>query len=369
MKKEREYNRKHHCEKQGNFHFVRLFVYSFIYLSAFVIFYSCETPISLKIPGKEDTKIIEGCIENGKPAVVVISKSLAYFSSVSVETILAAIDTNAIVKVSDDMGNTEQLQRLLYIDILKEYTEFLPDLLLHHSFMYFLISDIATNPVDALSDPFFLFQKLANQRHFAYIGKTIKGIPGHTYSLYVESAGKVYTAQTTIPLNTVQIDSFALYRIENDTTATLRLFGTDRAETYDCYRFFLKIDKLDWHYESIYMGAFDDLTFNGLSVSYEMLRRPQANISISGMSRAAREDYYRSTFKMGDTIHIKSALTDKAAIDYWFPLQTDIATGSNPFMTPGTYISNIKGENVTGIWSGYHTKYDTVRFNASTILY
>jgi hypothetical protein len=339
-----------------------------VFCIAIFIFCACETPISLTIQGKEDTKIIEGWIENDKPAVIVISKSLAYFSSVTAEALLASIDTNAIVKISDDMGNTEELQRLLYSDILKEYKEQAFDLILNHSFMYFLISNIAPNPLEALSDPFIL-QKLSNQKHFAYVGKTIKGKPGHTYNLYVESAGKVYTAQTTIPLNTVQVDSFALYKRGNDTTATLRIFLTDRVETYDCYRFFLKIDNLDWHYESVYMGAFDDLTFNGLSGSYELLRSPQANIGISGMSNAAREDYYRPTFKMGDIVHIKSTLTDKAAIDYWFPLQMDISMGSNPFMTPGTYISNIKGENVTGIWSGYHVRYDTVRFNASTVLY
>ena len=317
-----------------------------------VIFYSCETPISLKIPGKEDTKMIEGWIENDMPATVVVSKSLSYFSSVSVEAILASIDTNAIVKVSDDVGNTEQLQRQHILD---------------HCFTYFLVASITTDP-DALLDPNIFF-KLISLRPYAYVGKNIKGVPGRTYYLHVESEGKVYTAQTTIPLNTVQVDSFALYKRGNDTTASLRIFVTDNPATYDCYRFFLKIDNLDWHYEQIYMGAFDDLTFNGLSASYEMLRRPQANIAISGMSREAREDYYRSMFKMGDVIHIKSTLTDKAAIDYWFPLQTDIATGSNPFMTPGTYISNIKGDNVTGIWSGYHVRYDTVRFNASSILY
>jgi hypothetical protein len=345
---------------------IRLFSYSLIFLFTFL---SCETPISVKIPGMEDTKVIEGWIENDKPAVVVISKSLAYFSGVSVETILTSIDTNAIVKISDDMGNTEELQRLLYLDILKDYPALLPDLLLDHSFMYFIISGISPNPIDALSDPLVLFQKLAGQRHFAYIGKTIKGIPGHRYFLHVESGEKIYSAETEIPLSTVEVDSFAFYKRGNDTTATLRIFVTDKADSYDCYRFFLKIDNLDWHFEQIYMGAFDDLTFNGLSASYEMLRSPQANIGISGMSQAAREDYYRVTFRKGDVIHIKSTLTDKAAIDYWFPLQTDIAMGSNPFMTPGTYISNIKGENVTGIWSGYHARYDTMRFNATTVLY
>jgi hypothetical protein len=333
----------------------------FIFL---LLFLSCETPISLKIPEMKDTKIIEGWIENDRPATVIISKSLGYFSSVSVANILASIDTNAIVTVSDDMGNIEQLERPSYTDFLMTYP--CPERILEHGFAFFMAPDIITRDTNAL----LLFGKeLANKKTYAYVGKTIKGMPGHTYYLHVESAGKVYTAQTTIPLNTVQIDSFAFYKRGNDTTASLRIFLTDRPETYDCYRFFLKIDKLDWHYEQIYMGSFDDLTFNGKSAEYELLRRPQTNISIANMSSSAREDYYRAVFRTGDVIHVRSTMTDKATVDYWFPLQTDIETGSNPFMTPGTYITNIKGENVGGIWSGYHARYDTIRMEASTVLY
>ena len=341
----------------------QLFSYSVIKLLSYsvilLVFWGCETPISLKIPGKENTKVIEGWIENDMPATVVVSQSLSYFSSVGLETILSSIDTNAIVRISDDMGNTEQLERPLYADLLLYYPN--PERILEHSFAYFLAPGIITMDTMALL-------KMGGQTTYAYLGKTIKGVPGHTYSLYVESAGKVYTAQTKIPLNTVQVDSFAFYKRGNDTTASLRIFLTDNAE-YNCYRFFLKIENLDWHYEQIYMGAFDNLTFSGKSASYEMLRRPQANVGITGMSSGAREDYYRAMFRRGDVIHIRSTLTDKAAIDYWFPLQTDIATGGNPFMTPGTYISNISGENVTGIWSGYHARYDTVKFDALTVVY
>jgi len=80
------------------------------------------------------------------------------------------------------------------------------------------------------------------------------------------------------------------------------------------------------------------------------------------MSQQQREDYYRSTFRPGDIIYIKSTLTDKATKEYWFPLQTDISMGMNPFLTPGTYPTNIEGENITGIWSGYNARYDTVEY-------
>ncbi len=290
----------------------------------------CETPISLTIPNKEDTKVIEGWIENDQTATVVISRSIPYTSKIDLNAIYSSVDTAAIVRVSDDMGNTEQLQLGFSVDHI-----------------YGVLGK-------------------------AYVGKTIKGIPGHTYTLYVESQGKIYTAKTIIPVNTVQVDSFALFRQFTDTTATLRIFFTDRAHSYDCYRFFLKLyipDKpnfpdSDLHYAQIFSGTFDDLTFNGLSVSYEMLRNSQSNLPFSGMTQAQREDYYRSTFRKGDVIHVKSTLTDKATQDYWFPLQTDISMGMNPFLTPGTYPTNIEGENVSGIWSGYNATYDILPFDS-----
>jgi hypothetical protein len=284
------------------------------------VFVGCETPISVTIPHKESTKIIEGWIENNKSAVVIVTNSIAYFSKVDTAALLASIDRNAIVRVSDDMGNTEQLQRGFSLE--------------------------------------HVFGMLGG----AHVGRTIKGIPGHTYTLYVESEGKVYTATTTIPVNTVLVDSFSLIQRADDTTATLRIFLTDRAETYDCYRFFLKIAGLDLIYSQIYTGTFDDLTFNGLSGSYEMLRSPMSNLPIMGRTEEERENYYRSTFRKGEVIHIRSTLTDRATQEYWFPLQLDISMGMSPFITPGVYTGNIEGEDVSGIWSGYHARYDTVVF-------
>jgi hypothetical protein len=147
-----------------------------------------------------------------------------------------------------------------------------------------------------------------------------------------------------------------------DTMATLRIYFHDPAETYDCYRFFLKLHDIDLVYSQIYTGTFDDLTFNGLTGSYEMLRSPVSNFSIPGMSQQERKDYYRSYFLKGDIIYVKSTLTDNATQKYWFPLQTDVSMGMTPFLTPGTYHTNIEGKNVTGIWSGYHARYDTIRF-------
>ena len=288
-----------------------------------ILFIGCETPISVSLPGKENKKVIEGWIENDKPAIVIVSSTIPYFSTIDTSDIFASVDRNAIVRVTDDMGNSEQLQ-------------------LGFSMEHF-------------------FGVLGG----AYIGKNIKGIPGHTYTLYVETGGKIYTSQTTIPKETVMVDSLEMKTLfSNDTTATLRIFFHDDPTTYDCYRFFLKIKDLDLIYSQIHNGAFDDLMFNGSGGSYEMLRRPMSNLPISGRTQEERDSYYRASFLKGDIIHVKSVTTDKATYNYWFLLQTNLSTGSNPFFPPVNYPTNIEGENAAGIWSGYHARYDTIEFHS-----
>lgn len=74
----------------------------------------CETPISLTVPNHTNPLVIEGSIENDKPATVVVSQSLSYFSEITLATILSSIDSNAVVNVSDDEGNTELLSLGFY---------------------------------------------------------------------------------------------------------------------------------------------------------------------------------------------------------------------------------------------------------------
>ena len=284
-------------------------------------FCGCETPVSVKLPGKENKKVIEGWIENDQSAVVIVSNSLSYFSKIDSAAIFASIDKNATVKITDDMGNSEQLQ------------------------LGFSLEHI--------------FGVLGG----AYVGKTIKGVPGHTYTLYVESEGKTYTSQTTIPQNSVMVDSLSMQMLfSNDTTASLRIYFHDDPATYNCYRFFLMIKNLDLIYSPIHNGTFDDLIFGGSAVSYEMLRRAMSNFSIPNMTQEERDNYYRAMFRKGDIIYVKSTQVDKKTYLFWFPLQTDLSTGSSPFFPPVTYPTNIEGENVTGVWSGYHARYDTIIF-------
>lgn len=282
---------------------------------------SCETPISLEIPGHINPLIIEGWIENGKPAQVVVSNSISYYSEIDLKKIIKSIDTTAIVSVSDAYGNSEQLHLGLSVDHL-----------------------------------FGVMGKV-------FVGKNIRGKAGERYFLRVETHGKIYTAETVIPSTPVLLDSIYLnIKKPEDTAALIRVFFHDKAEEFNCYRFFTQIKGLDLCFSQVSIGTFDDLTFNGLSLNFELLRTPVSNMMIANMSQEEYDDYYRASFRKGDLIYVKSTTTDEKTKNYWSSLQTEISAGQNPFVTPGTHPTNIEGENVSGIWSGYHARYDTLEF-------
>ena len=306
-----------------------------IILAGAMLFSACETPISMQLPEKAGSTVIEGWIENGKTPTVAVSHSLSYYSTIDLNTIFNSVDTAAMVIITDDMGNSETLQ----LGFSNEH----------------------------------IFGMLGR----VYVGKTLTGAAGHTYNLYVKtSAGNEYTAQTYIPENTVQIDSmkFMINDPATDTLLPLRLFIKDNPNAYDCYRFFVNISnlKINWslflsgfrdYFSPASNGCFDDLTFNGQNIVFDLMRTPASNLSFSNMSREERREYYRSAFKPGDTVHIRSALCDIHTYKYWFTLQMDMESGGmNPMVVPGHYKTNLVGENVTGIWSGYHARYDMIVF-------
>ena len=114
---------------------------------------SCQKEIEVDIPDYDRKIVIEGRIENGSPAMVIVSRSVNYFAPLNLETLMNDVFIkDAVVTVSCD-GVSEQLQFTLCED----------------------------SPV-----------------YLAYVGRNIIGEPGKRYDLRVEIGDTVYTASTTI---------------------------------------------------------------------------------------------------------------------------------------------------------------------------
>lgn len=278
----------------------------------------CETPIEIDLPEHQQVAVIEGWIENGKPAIVAMSISRPYYSRTSLDSILKSIQTNAKITVTDsNTGVSEQL-------ILGKTNDH-------------------------------IFGVLGK----AYLGKNLKGVPGHTYLLHVENNGKKYDASTVIPLHTVQLDSLYFTRKGR---SFLRILFSDPAGEFNCYRFFTKVKGSDPTFGQVYIGTFDDLTFDGKQLNFELVRMPYTNL-FSVQYETIEDLKNATTFHKGDVVYVKSAMTDAATKTFWFALQADLAMTNNMLVSPGVYQTNIReseGHKVSGIWSGYHARYDTI---------
>ena len=298
------------------------FLWRFSMIVACFLMTACETPISIALPKHEQTTIIEGWIENGRTATVVISLSRPYYSKTTTDSILASIQTNATVIITDsNTGKREQL----HLGISTEH----------------------------------IYGVLGR----AYIGDSIKGEAGHTYLLHVENNGKIYEASTYIPTSQVQIDTLYFNRPTSD-ESFIRILFTDPADEFNCYRFFTKVKDDDPVFTQVGIGTFDDLTFNGLQLNFEFTRMPYSNIL--NLYYSTMDELKSSTmYPKGSTVYIKSSMTDEATKSFWFSLQFDLNSGSSFFLTPGTYKTNIRevqGGSVMGVWSGYNSRYDTLVF-------
>ncbi|MCX7954500.1 MAG: DUF4249 domain-containing protein [Bacteroidales bacterium] len=288
-------------------------VFFIIFLLVFI--FSCEKEIDLKLPAGERKPVIEGAIETGEYAWVFVTYTSPYFSKFDSTTIFNMIETKATVIVSDGI----------------EYDTLKP------------VIDIYTFPF------------------FKYKGSRIKGAEGKTYFLKVIIDGKEYTAQTTIPYH-VKVDSLKFRPDENvDTLGFIWLYLKDPDTAGNYYRGFTKVLGKDSIYLHPFPSVFDDRYFNGKSVEYELYRGRNPlednKYNEQGLDSSGVGRWY---FRVGETVVVKICQIDYAHYCFWYSVEQQYITDSNPFATPTSLKSNIKGGAI-GIWGGYAPFYDTIK--------
>ena len=275
----------------------------------------------MELPDYERKIVIEGSIECGEPAMVIVSRSVPYFSTIDIETLMNDVFIrDAEVIVTSSTGETENL-----------------------TFWY--------NPESPIN--------------FAYTGHTLLGEPGKSYKLTVRYEGKEYTSTTSMS-EPLRLDSAWLaFKDATDTMPTSRIQLTDRVNSHDYYMFRIKVHGKKLHdrlWVTSMPVAFDDATFNGLTVNYEILRSNPSSIFMAEMTDEEKEEFYRVTYRHGDTVYIKTSLIDYNAFLYWSSMSYELALGQNPFMSPAPIPCNISGENVIGNWTAFASTVDTLYY-------
>ena len=271
----------------------------------------CEKAVDFELDETPDKLVVEAAIENGEAPVVVLSKSLNYFSKISPELLAQSFVHGAAVEV----GNGVLTHRL------KEYSQPLGG---GYNLYYYSIdsANLAT----------------------AFVGEL-----NTSYSLKIVSEGKEYAAQTTIPKLGKRIDSLwwkPMPGVDSaDKKVVVMLKATDQAGFGDYARYWTQKNT-----EVLLPGpqsVFDDLIIDG--TTYEVEVEP-------GVNRNEDWNENKRAFRRGDSVTFKLSSIDKATYDFWRTMEYNYTTVGNPFSTPVKVMGNISN-GALGYFGGYASQH------------
>lgn len=274
---------------------------------------ACEKGISFKPKNADTSLVVEAYIENGQPPMVLISRSLDYFSKISPDILANSFIRNAEVIVSN--GTRTHKLKEYGIPTGNGYT------------VYYYSIDSAN---------------LAT----AFVGEFNKA-----YSLKITVDGKEYTANTTIPPLAKTVDSlwWKPAPANPDTTKVVVMSRVKDPPGFGNYiRYFNKVN------DSVFLpppaSVFDDQIIDGITYEIEMEK---------GVDRNQKIDFENySFFTRGDTITLKFTNIDKATFDFWRTMEFSYASIGNPFSSPTKVLGNVKG--ALGYFGGYAVQYRTL---------
>ncbi|MFH7016898.1 DUF4249 domain-containing protein [Flavobacterium sp. FlaQc-47] len=177
---------------------------------------------------------------------------------------------------------------------------------------------------------------------FVYFGSALMGEAGKQYSLRIEYLNRVVEAVTTIP-KSVQLKS-AEYIKKNvaDTTGYVFVNFEDPVNEKNYYQIATRIEGKESIFVPAFYGNLDDKNFTKSAVSV------QVNRGVLLFPKTVFTPY----FVDGDVIYVKLRTQNKDALDFWNSWQNEIVNSRNPIYPANTSLkSNIKGG--IGIWAGY----------------
>ena len=275
---------------------------------------ACEKKVDFAPENVTSKLVVDGEIENGRPPVISITRSLGYFSNVNPSIASSQFVRNAIVRISDGT-RTHQL---------KEYAQQVSSTI---TFYYY--SNDPASPSTAVVGAF-----------------------GKQYQLEIIVGAERYTATTTIPLLTKTLDSIWWKKAPNNPDSSkvvVMSTVTDPPGLGNYIRYFTQRNR-----EPYFPGAnsvFDDQIVDGRT--YEV----QIDKGVDRNTETAFEDY--GFFNRGDTVTVKLCNIDKASYDFWRTWEFSFQSIGNPFSAPTKVLGNISN-NALGAFCGYAAQYKTV---------
>ena len=301
----------------------------------FIVFllFSCTKEIQINIPNQGSEFVVNGYIENGQPAKILLTRSLPYFDPLNDEIVFESFVNDASITITNSLGESEVL--------LNNF---------------------------GLTDTWY----------YNYSGSSILGEEEMTYILEISKNDTLVSATTTIPkIAPVSEDSLRfIYRPDDSTYCYMlgHLFDPDTIG--NCYRIFSKtkpiwgssFDNNNDGYDDLFIsmldqdGNYNDEYTNGWSFSFPMykgrgfwqewgeqeLDTENVDDQVDGNSGATT-----GFWNVGDSLILKWSSVDRHSWDFWTSLQYNNPAG--PFGAPSDVNSNISGG--LGVFSGTSSQY------------
>jgi Domain of unknown function (DUF4249) len=274
------------------------------------LFVSCEKNVDFKLKETDPVLVVEAQIEDTQPPIVVLTKSLGYFTKIDPQLLANSFVHNADVYISN--GTTTHK--------LIEY----PVTVAPGFIAYFYSNDLLS-PAGS------------------FLGEIGKG-----YTLRIVSEGKEYTSNTNIPNNALKLDSIWVKPVPlNSDSLTRNLFfrATDPSGLGNSGRYFTR--KNSGQFLPGENSVFDDQIIDGTSFN---------SIITQGIDRNNRVDRNDNFFKKGDTITLKWCNIPRSTYTFWNTWEFAAQSIGNPFSQPNKVIGNISN-GALGAFSGYAAEY------------
>jgi hypothetical protein len=299
------------------------------YLSITLVFaslWSCTKEVKIDIPGYKEQLVVDGRIETGQPAIVLLSKSSNVYSSTNYESYLNSFVDDAIVVISNGT-QTDTLTKICTDDLPPGLEQ--------------VAAGIFGIPVEIL----------VNLHLCAYVSLNMLGEVGKTYTIQISHQGKQYQASSKI-LNPTAPDSL-YWKPEGNFTD--RGFSwaklSDPAATSDSYLWEVKYVQ-DPQFSKTFNPFFNDKFFNGLTFEFAY-ENPMSFNDPNG------NDAYRGYYQLGDTIVVKLSKIGGKEYNYFEKKYNQIFSGGSPFAVPTNIPTNIEG-GALGVWVAYSPWIDTL---------
>ena len=177
---------------------------------------------------------------------------------------------------------------------------------------------------------------------FVYYGSVLKGESGKKYSLKVEYLNRQIEAVTIIPKSVKLKSAEYVKKNASDTTGYVFVKFDDPLDEKNYYQIATKIDGEEPIFVPSFYGNLDDKNFDKASVSV------QINRGVLLFPKTKFTPYFAD----GDLIYVKLRTQNKDALDFWNSWQNEIVNSRNPIYPANTSLkSNVTGG--IGIWAGY----------------